>query len=49
MNPLVRAIGKILRLVGISSPEDLPKPKTSTPSWRDPEPPGPPKPDDPGS
>jgi hypothetical protein len=43
MNPLVRAIGKILRLVGISSPEDLPKPKPSTapPSWRDPQPPKP--------
>jgi len=47
MNPLVRAIGNVLRLVGISSPEDaLPKPKTSTdpPSWRNP---APAKPDDP--
>ena len=38
MNSVVRAIGKVLRLVGISSPEDaLPKPKTSAgpPSWRD--------------
>jgi hypothetical protein len=38
MNPFVRAIGKVLRLVGISSPEDaLPKAKTSAdpPSWRD--------------
>jgi hypothetical protein len=38
MNPLVRAIGKVLRLVGISSPEDaLPKVKTAAdpPSWRD--------------
>jgi hypothetical protein len=46
MNPLVRAIGKILRLVGISSPEDLPGPKTYLPSWRDPQPPDPPRPDD---
>ncbi len=39
MNPFVRAIGKVLRLVGISSPEDaLPKPRTSSdpPSWRNP-------------
>jgi hypothetical protein len=39
MNPVVRAIGKVLRLVGISSPEDaFPKPKTSAdpPSWRNP-------------
>jgi len=38
MNPLVRAIGKVLRLVGISSPEDgLPKAKDvgDPPSWRD--------------
>ncbi|MGD0798869.1 MAG: hypothetical protein ABR910_14220 [Acidobacteriaceae bacterium] len=38
MNPLVRAIGKVLRLVGISSPEDtLPKTKgpADPPSWRD--------------
>jgi hypothetical protein len=38
MNPFVRAIGKVLRLVGISSPEDsAPKPKTAAdpPSWRD--------------
>jgi hypothetical protein len=38
MNPVVRAIGKVLRLVGISSPEDsAPKLKTSKdpPSWRD--------------
>jgi hypothetical protein len=38
MNPVVRAIGKVLRLVGISSPEDtLPKAKGSAdpPSWRD--------------
>ena len=38
MNPFVRAIGKVLRLVGISSPEDaLPKVKSSSdpPSWRD--------------
>jgi hypothetical protein len=38
MNPLVRAIGKVLRLVGISSPEDaLPKAKSANdpPSWRE--------------
>ena len=38
MNPFIRAIGKVLRLVGISSPEDaLPKTKGSgdPPSWRD--------------
>jgi hypothetical protein len=38
MNPLVRAIGKVLRLIGISSPEDaLPKAKgpADPPSWRD--------------
>jgi hypothetical protein len=38
MNPVVRAIGKVLRLVGISSPEDsVPKAKNSAdpPSWRD--------------
>jgi hypothetical protein len=38
MNPVVRVIGKMLRMVGVSSPEDsLPKPKTSEdpPSWRD--------------
>ena len=48
MNPVVRVFGKILRLVGISSPEDLPKPKTSAtpPSWRDNEPP---KPGSPGN
>ena len=38
MNPVVRALGKVLRLVGISSPEDAaPKPKRAgdPPSWRD--------------
>jgi hypothetical protein len=38
MNPIVRAIGNLLRLVGISSPEDaLPKVKSAgdPPSWRD--------------
>jgi hypothetical protein len=38
MNPVVRMIGKVLRLVGISSPEDsAPKAKDSAapPSWRD--------------
>jgi hypothetical protein len=42
MNPFVRAIGKVLRLVGISSPEDSAvKPKSSSdpPSWRDSKPP----------
>jgi hypothetical protein len=37
MHPVVRVIGKVLRLVGISSPEDaLPKPKEASdpPSWR---------------
>jgi hypothetical protein len=37
MNPVVRAMGKVLRLVGISSPEDsAPKAKTTAdpPSWR---------------
>jgi hypothetical protein len=38
MNPVVRAVGKVLRLVGISSPEDAgpkPKEKGDPPSWRD--------------
>lgn len=38
MNPVVRMIGKMLRMVGISSPEDnLPKRRTieDPPSWRD--------------
>lgn len=38
MNPVVRALGKVLRLVGISSPEDaLAKQKSASdpPSWRD--------------
>jgi hypothetical protein len=38
MNPIVRVLGKVLRLVGISSPEDnLPKEKDpgGPPSWRD--------------
>jgi hypothetical protein len=38
MNPVVRVLGKVLRLVGISSPEDAaPKAKTAAdpPSWRD--------------
>ena len=37
MHPVVRVIGKVLRLVGISSPEDaLPKLKDASdpPSWR---------------
>jgi hypothetical protein len=39
MRPIVRVIGKVLRLVGISSPEDsLLKPVTASdpPSWRKP-------------
>jgi hypothetical protein len=39
MNSLVRALGKVLRLVGISSPEDTrAKAKSSAepPSWRKP-------------
>jgi hypothetical protein len=42
MRPIVRAIGKVLRLVGISSPEDaLRKPvnPSDPPSWRTPKPP----------
>jgi hypothetical protein len=42
MHPVVRALGKVLRLVGISSPEDAapkPKAKGDPPSWRDPKPP----------
>ena len=38
MNPVVRALGKVLRLVGISSPEDSeaqPKSPGGPPSWRD--------------
>jgi hypothetical protein len=38
MNPVVRVLGKVLRLVGISSPEDAAaKTKTAAdpPSWRD--------------
>jgi hypothetical protein len=38
MNPVVRALGKVLRLVGISSPEDAaakPKSAGGPPSWRD--------------
>jgi hypothetical protein len=37
MHPVVRVIGKVLRLVGISSPEDAaPKPPDANdpPSWR---------------
>ena len=44
MNPVVRALGKVLRLVGISSPEDAvakPKTKSDPPSWRDSKPPKP--------
>jgi hypothetical protein len=38
MNPIMRTFGRMLQLVGISSPEDaLPKAKTATdpPSWRE--------------
>ena len=41
MRPIVRVIGKVLRLVGISSPEDnAAKPVTASgpPSWRTPNP-----------
>jgi hypothetical protein len=37
MHPVIRALGKVLRLVGISSPEDsLAKPaeENGPPSWR---------------
>jgi hypothetical protein len=33
MNALVRALGTVLRLVGISSPEDT-RPKAGAASWR---------------
>jgi hypothetical protein len=39
MNPLMRVVGTVLRLVGISSPEDTrPKAKSTAepPSWRKP-------------
>jgi hypothetical protein len=39
MHPAIRALGKVLRLVGISSPEDaVAKPETEDgpPSWRRP-------------
>jgi len=39
MHPAIRALGKVLRLVGISSPEDAAaKPETADgpPSWRRP-------------
>jgi hypothetical protein len=38
MKPVVRALGRVLRLVGISSPEDAeatPKTADGPPSWRD--------------
>jgi len=50
MHPVVRVIGKVLRLVGISSPEDsLPKPKDASdpPSWRTAQKQADPKPQDP--
>ncbi len=39
MHPVVRALGKILRMVGISSPEDTdtpPKTAFEQPTWRTP-------------
>ena len=39
MNPLMRVVGTVLRLVGISSPEDTrlkAKSSTDVPSWRKP-------------
>jgi len=42
MRPVVRVIGKVLRLVGISSPEDSvmkPVAALDPPSWRKPKPP----------
>jgi hypothetical protein len=42
MRPIVRAIGKVLRLVGISGPEDaMEKPAAASdpPSWRTANPP----------
>jgi hypothetical protein len=39
MHPAIRALGKVLRLVGISSPEDSeakPEEKNGPPSWRKP-------------
>jgi hypothetical protein len=50
MHPVVRVIGKVLRLVGISSPEDsLPKRKdpSDPPSWRTTSQQPTPKPEDP--
>jgi hypothetical protein len=40
MNPLMRVLGVVLRLVGVSSPEDTQAKTKSTaglPSWRKPE------------
>jgi hypothetical protein len=39
MHPAIRALGKVLRLVGISSPEDAlvkPEEENGPPSWRRP-------------
>jgi hypothetical protein len=39
MHPAIRALGKVLRLVGISSPEDAaakPEDMNGPPSWRRP-------------
>jgi hypothetical protein len=39
MHPAIRALGKVLRLVGISSPEDAevkPEAEDGPPSWRRP-------------
>ena len=49
MHPVVRMIGKVLRLVGISSPEDsLPKSQDASdpPSWRTAQQQAAPKPED---
>jgi hypothetical protein len=34
MNPGVRLIGRVLSLVGISSPEDAARRKAEAPSWK---------------
>jgi len=34
MNPVLRLLGRILNLVGISSPEDAARRKAAAPSWK---------------
>jgi hypothetical protein len=34
MNPVVRLLGRVLSLVGISSPEDAARKKAEVPSWK---------------